>query len=56
MSKRNILENGTLSYVVFDIIQYKGESVTRLPLIEREQLLGEVIPTDTGLLAKVKYL
>jgi DNA ligase 1 len=56
MSKRNILENGTLSYVVFDIIQYKGESVTGLPLIERKQLLDEVIPTDTGLLTKVKYL
>jgi DNA ligase 1 len=56
MSKRNILEDGTLSYVVFDIIKYKGKSVTRLPLIERKQLLDEIIPTDTGLFAKVKYL
>jgi DNA ligase 1 len=56
MSKRNILDNGTLSYVVFDIIRYKGESVTRLPLTERKQLLDGVIPMDTGLLAKVKYL
>jgi DNA ligase 1 len=56
MSKRYILEEGTLSYVVFDIIKYKGEPVTRLPLIERKQLLDEVIPTDTVLLAKVKYL
>ncbi|WML26273.1 RNA ligase family protein [Neobacillus sp. OS1-33] len=56
MSKRNILEDGTLSYVVFDIIKYKGESITRLSLIERKQLFDEVIPTDTGLLTKVKYL
>lgn len=55
MSKRNILEKGTLSYVVFDIIKYSGESVTRLPLTERKQLLDEVIPTDTGLLAKVRF-
>ena len=56
MSKQNILENGTLSYVVFDVIKYNGESVTRLPLTERKQLLDEVIPTDTGLLSKVRYL
>lgn len=56
MSKRNIFENGTLSYVVFDIIKYKGETVTRLPLTERKQLLDEVIPTDTSLIAKVKYI
>jgi DNA ligase 1 len=56
MSKRNILEEGTLSYVVFDIIKYKGEPVTRLPLIERKQLLNEVIYTDSSLVAKVKYI
>lgn len=49
MSKRNVIENGTLSYVVFDIIQFKGEPVTRLPLIERKHLLDEVVPRDTGL-------
>jgi DNA ligase 1 len=56
MSKRNILEDGTLSYVVFDIIKFKGESVTGLPLTERKQLLDEVIPMDTGLFAKVRYI
>jgi DNA ligase 1 len=55
-SKRNKLDNGTLSYVVFDVIQYKGKSVTRLPLIERKQLLNDIIPEDSSLVAKVKYL
>jgi DNA ligase 1 len=56
MSKRNTLENGTLSYVVFDVIQYKGESVTGLPLIDRKQLLDEIITQDSILIAKVKYI
>ncbi|MFZ7942758.1 hypothetical protein [Neobacillus sp. 19] len=43
-SKRNLLESGTLSYVVFDVIQYKGKSVTRLPLMERKQLWMKLSP------------
>lgn len=56
MSKRNVIENGTLSYVVFDVIQYKCESVTKLPLTERKQLLDEIITQDTSLVTKVKYI
>lgn len=56
MSKRNILDENTLSYVVFDVIQYKGMSVSRLPLMERKQLLNEIIPQDTSLISKVKYI
>jgi DNA ligase 1 len=55
-SNRNILTDGTLTYAVCDIIQYRGQSVTRLPLTERKQLLKEVIPHDTSLVAKVKYV
>jgi DNA ligase-1 len=55
-SKRNILANGSFSYVVFDVIQYKGKSVCRLPLIKRKQLLNEIIPYDTGLIASIKYM
>ncbi|MGG6362239.1 ATP-dependent DNA ligase [Peribacillus frigoritolerans] len=55
-SKRIILENCSLSYVVFDVIQYKGESVSRLPLMDRKQLLDEIITQDTSLVAKVKYI
>lgn len=50
------LEKGTLSYVVFDVIQYKGKSVTRLPLMDRKRLLDEIIPQDSSLVAKVKYI
>jgi DNA ligase 1 len=42
-SSRNNQEHN-LSYVVFDVIQYKGSSVTNLPLLERKQLLDEIIP------------
>jgi DNA ligase 1 len=52
-SKLNIIENCSLTYVVFDVIQYKGKSVTKLPLTERKQLLDEIITKDTSLVAKV---
>ncbi|MFP5109665.1 ATP-dependent DNA ligase [Neobacillus sp. C211] len=56
-SKRNNLEeNCSLSYVVFDVIQYKGKSVSSLPLMDRKQLLDEIITQDTSLVAKVKYI
>ncbi len=55
-SKSNNLIDGTLTYVVFDIIQYKGQSVTRLPLLERKHLLDEIIPQDTSLVSKVKFI
>jgi DNA ligase 1 len=56
LSKRNIFENGTLSFVVFDVLQYEGEPVTKIPLLERKQLLEEIIPHDTSLITKVKYI
>src|SRR5207253_1820997 len=55
-SKRNNLENNTLSYVVFDVIQYQGNSVSLLPLMKRKELLDEIITQDTSLVAKVKFI
>jgi DNA ligase-1 len=55
-SNWKVLENSSLSYVVFDVIQYKGKSVTKLPLTDRKQLLDKIIAQDTSLVAKVKYL
>ena len=55
-SNRNLLVSGTLSYVEFDVIKYKGKSVTMLPLMDRKQLLDEVITQDRSLFAKVKYI
>ena len=54
--QNNLEENCSLSYVVFDVIQYKGKSVSSLPLMERKQLLDEIITQDTSLVAKVKYI
>lgn len=39
-SKQNKIENGTLSYVVFDVNKYKEKTVTRLPLIEMGAAAG----------------
>lgn len=55
-SKRKNLGIGTLTYAVFDVIQYKGESVTHLLLLDRKQLLNEIITKDTSLVTKVKYI
>jgi DNA ligase 1 len=40
---------------VFDVIKYKGKSVTRLPLLDGKRLLDEIIPDDSSLVAKLKY-
>jgi DNA ligase 1 len=55
-SNRKSLFDGTLTYAVFDIFQYQGQSITRLPLLERKQLLNDVIAHDTSLVTKVKFL
>jgi DNA ligase 1 len=55
-SKCNILIDGTLSYAVFDIIQYSGQSLTGRTLLERKQLLEDVIEQNTSLITKVKFL
>lgn len=45
-----------ISYVVFDVIQYKGKKITNLPLVERKQFLNEIIKQDTSLVSKVQYI
>jgi DNA ligase-1 len=42
-----------VSYCVFDVIYHKGETVAKLPLIERKVILHSLIPKDTALLSKV---
>ncbi len=42
-----------VSFVVFDILYYKGEKVTRLPLYERKEILDVIIPVNTPVLSKV---
>ncbi|WP_257985199.1 ATP-dependent DNA ligase [Bacillus sp. T33-2] len=45
-----------ITFFVFDIIWYKNERVTHLPLIDRKEILTKVIPEDTALLAKVQFM
>lgn len=42
-----------VSFVVFDVLFYKGEKVTHLPLHQRKEILNEVIPLNTPILSKV---
>jgi DNA ligase 1 len=53
MSKKSGHE---ISFSVFDIIYFNGEKVTSLPLLERKEILEEVIEEDTPLLNKVKWI
>lgn len=46
---QNYLKNGRktrLVYYVFDLIWYDGKSLTELPLIERKQILHQILPPD----------
>jgi len=38
--------DGNLVYYVFDILWYEGKSLTQLPLIQRQAILKEVLPTN----------
>ncbi|SKB46650.1 DNA ligase D [Daejeonella lutea] len=38
--------DGELVFYVFDILWYEGKSLTELPLLLRQQVLREVLPTD----------
>ncbi|MEH7116881.1 RNA ligase family protein [Neobacillus vireti] len=52
MSKRSGHE---ISFSVFDIIYFKGEQITSLPLLERKAILEELFE-DTPLFNKVKWI
>jgi len=42
---------GNLIYYIFDILHLEGHDLTRLPLIERKEILRKIIPDDlTGIL------
>ncbi|MEM5009353.1 ATP-dependent DNA ligase [Niallia taxi] len=45
-----------ISYVVFDVMYYKGEKVTSRPLLERKEILNNIIPIDTPLCTKVQWI
>lgn len=45
-----------ISLVVFDVLKAGGKSVTSLPLLDRKEILADVVPNDTELLSKVQFL
>lgn len=45
-----------ISFSVFDILYSNHEKVTGLPLLERKELLRDVVPDDTPLLNKVQWV
>lgn len=45
-----------VSFVAFDVLQHGGERVTGLPLLERKELLTDLVPTDSGFLSKVQFV
>ncbi|MFI5452933.1 DNA ligase D [Pedobacter sp. UC225_61] len=38
--------DGELVFYVFDILWYEGKKLTGLPLVERQAILNEILPTD----------
>ncbi|KRF63390.1 ATP-dependent DNA ligase [Bacillus sp. Soil768D1] len=46
----------SITFAAFDVLQNEGQSVTSLPLLDRKEILADLVPEDTALLSKVKYL
>ncbi|MEK3890228.1 ATP-dependent DNA ligase [Bacillus sp. FSL K6-3431] len=44
-----------ITYGVFDIVYYANENLSYKPLLERKEILSNVIPVDTNLLTKVNW-
>lgn len=45
-----------VQFAIFDVIYVGDKKVAHLPLLERKQLLEELLPTDCELVTKVKWL
>ncbi|MED4227011.1 ATP-dependent DNA ligase [Neobacillus cucumis] len=45
-----------ISYSVFDVIYYNDENITNLPLLDRKEILNELIYEDTPLFNKVQWI
>ncbi len=48
-----LTKQNPVSFVAFDVLYYKGEKVTQLPLYKRKEILDAIIPVNTPLLTKV---
>ncbi|MFA1710495.1 hypothetical protein ACDX66_02135 [Peribacillus frigoritolerans] len=45
-----------VTFAAFDVLQHEGQSVTNLPLLDRKEILADLVPEDSALLSTVKYL
>jgi DNA ligase 1 len=45
-----------VTFVAFDIIKHEESSVTSLPLINHKELLVDIVPIDTSILAKTQFI
>ncbi|MEH7482442.1 ATP-dependent DNA ligase [Neobacillus drentensis] len=45
-----------VTFVAFDVIQRKGEKITNMPLLERKEVLADIVTEDTSLIAKTQFI
>jgi len=45
-----------ICYTVFDVLQCEGKSTTKLPLLDRKQILADLVPNDSPLITQVQYV
>lgn len=45
-----------VTFAAFDVIEHEGERVTKLPLLDRKELLADIIPVDSSTLAKTQFI
>jgi DNA ligase 1 len=49
-------DKSPVSFVAFDVIQNEGARVTKLPLLERKEILAELLLNDSALIAKSQFI
>lgn len=45
-----------VTFVTFDVLEHNGERVTNLPLLERKDILEDIVPVDGTRIAKTQFL
>ncbi|WPQ61082.1 non-homologous end-joining DNA ligase [Chitinophaga sancti] len=56
---QNYLKTGKsvqLAYYVFDLLWYDGKDITQLPLLERKEILQQVLPQDNNLVRYSEHI
>jgi DNA ligase-1 len=49
-------DKSPITFVAFDVLQHEGKRITNLPLIKRKEVLADIVPTDTTLIAKTQFI